>query len=190
MSSKIYTKRGDEGTTALFGGKRVPKDARRIEAYGTVDELNSIIGVARSLNSSSEIDKILGAIQNSLFILGADLATPRTTIRSAIPRIRSSHVSSLEKQIDVLEDSLEPLTSFILPGGGPAASYLHFARTVCRRAERHVVHLARTEKIGREVVIFLNRLSDLLFVLARYANRISATEEVKWINHSVRRNKG
>ena len=179
---KIYTKTGDQGETALFGGKRVPKDALRIEAYGSVDELNCVIGVIRSLKPHKSIDTILEKIQHQLFELGADLATPIVHKSAYITRIKKSHSSVLEKIIDKLETQLEPLKSFILPGGSVIASHLHLTRTVCRRAERNVVRLSRNENIGDEVIIYLNRLSDLLFVMARYANQLDGNEEIKWVS--------
>jgi cob(I)alamin adenosyltransferase len=177
---KIYTKTGDKGETALFGGERVPKDALRIEAYGSVDELNCIIGVIRSLSPHKSVDSILGKIQNQLFELGADLATPIAHKSPFITRIKKKHSTLLEKTIDKLDAQLSPLRSFILPGGSVIASHLHLARTVCRHAERNVVRLSRNEDIGDEVIIYLNRLSDLLFVMARYANHLDGKEEVKW----------
>jgi cob(I)alamin adenosyltransferase len=175
----IYTKTGDKGDTTLFGGQRVPKDALRIEAYGTVDELNSVLGIVRSDNADSEIDNIVAQIQNQLFDLGADLATPRS-IEKRIKRIEPKDAHPLEKIIDTLEGDLRPLKSFILPGGSPVAARLHFARTVCRRAERAVVRLSRNEDIGEGITVYLNRLSDLLFVLARYANYRAKAPEIKW----------
>ena len=177
---KIYTKTGDKGDTSLFGGQRVPKDALRIEAYGTVDELNSGLGVVRADNANSEIDKILGHVQNQLFCLGADLATPRSTEKKSIKRIEPKDVQALEKSIDSLEPKLKPLRSFILPCGLPTAARLQFARTVCRRAERIVVRLSRNEDIGEPIIVYLNRLSDLLFVLARYANHVANVPETRW----------
>jgi cob(I)alamin adenosyltransferase len=177
---KIYTKTGDKGDTSLFGGQRVPKDALRIEAYGTVDELNSALGVVRADNANSGIDKILGQIQNQLFNLGADLATPRANEKKSIKRIEPKEVHALEKFIDSLEPKLKPLRSFILPGGLPTAARLQLARTVCRRAERIVVRLSRNEDIGEHITVYLNRLSDLLFVLARYANHVANVPETKW----------
>jgi cob(I)alamin adenosyltransferase len=177
---KIYTKTGDRGDTSLFGGQRVPKDALRIEAYGTVDELNSILGITRSLGTGPEIDAILARIQNELFELGADLATPRSAERSQVERLEQHDVQGLEKIIDHLEPSLRPLRSFVLPGGSPVAAHLHFARTVCRRAERAVVRLSRNEDIGEVVITYLNRLSDLLFVLSRTVNHQAGIAEVKW----------
>jgi cob(I)alamin adenosyltransferase len=177
---KIYTRTGDKGDTSLFGGQRVPKDALRIEAYGTVDELNSVLGIVRADSVDPEIDRILEEIQNELFELGADLATPRSVERSKVKRIESRDVQGLEKLLDGLDEHLKPLRSFILPGGSPVAARIHFARTVCRRAERAVVRLSRNEDIGEAVMVYLNRLSDLLFVLARYANHQAAVPEVKW----------
>jgi len=177
---KIYTRKGDRGETSLFGGTRVTKDSLRIEAYGSVDELNSVLGVVRSLNPPDEIDRILQSVQDDLFVLGADLATPRRKKRNDIVRVQPSNIDRLEKAIDHLETSLQPLTSFILPGGSQAAAQLHVARTVCRRAERLVVRLSKKEKIGEMPVMYLNRLSDLLFVLARYANKAAGVEEKKW----------
>jgi ATP:cob(I)alamin adenosyltransferase len=184
---KIYTKTGDKGETGLFGGDRVPKDALRIEAYGAVDELNSVVGLVRALRPNKKIDDVLQKVQTDLFILGADLATRKANKRSLIPRINRSHVASLEKTIDSLQLSLQPLTSFILPGGTVLASHLHCARTVCRRVERSTVHLSRSEKISNDVLIYLNRLSDLLFVLARYANHIEKKKETQWLNPSSKR---
>lgn len=178
---KIYTKTGDTGETALFGGERVPKDALRIEAYGSVDELNCVVGVIRSLKPHKSIDTILKKIQHQLFELGADLATPIAHKSPYITRIKSSHSTMLEKIIDKLDVQLEPLKSFILPGGSVVASHLHLARTVCRRAERNVVRLSRNEDIGDAVIIYLNRLSDMLFVMARYANHLDGNEEIKWV---------
>lgn len=179
---KIYTKTGDKGETALFGGERVPKDAHRIEAYGSVDELNCVLGVIRSLKPQAKVDQILGKIQHQLFELGADLATPITRQSPLIPRIKRTHAVFLEKTIDTLEVKLQPLKTFILPGGSVVAAHLHLARTVCRRAERNVVRLSRNEEIGDSVIIYLNRLSDLLFVMARYANHLDKTDEVKWVS--------
>jgi cob(I)alamin adenosyltransferase len=177
---RIYTKTGDSGDTSLFGGQRVPKDALRIEAYGTVDELNSVLGIARADIQDPEIDRILSDIQNQLFELGADLATPRSVEKKVVKRIDAKDVQQLEKTIDGVEPILKPLRSFVLPGGSSLAARLHFARTVCRRAERAVVRLSRNEDIGETVTVYLNRLSDLLFVLARYANQKAHVPEVKW----------
>jgi len=179
---KIYTKTGDSGDTSLFGGERVPKDALRIEAYGSVDELNSLLGIIRSLQPHKSLDTILSMVQNQLFNVGADLATPIGHKSTAIPRIQRSHAVALEKKIDSLENHLTPLKTFILPGGSPIASHLHFARTVCRRAERCVVRLSRNEDIGDHIIVYLNRLSDLLFVMARYANVLDRHSEVRWVS--------
>ncbi|MCX6136951.1 MAG: cob(I)yrinic acid a,c-diamide adenosyltransferase [Ignavibacteriales bacterium] len=177
---KIYTKTGDAGVTGLFGGDRVPKDAIRIEAYGEVDELNAVIGMVRASQPPADIDRLLVRIQNDLFVVGADLATPLDQVLSRVPRIDTGYAEALEKEIDALDAKLPPLKNFVLPGGTSAAALLHFARTVCRRAERAVVTLARAEKIGPEIIIYLNRLSDLLFVLARYANHRAGSVETNW----------
>ena len=184
---KIYTKTGDEGETGLFGGERVPKDHPRIEAYGAVDELNSAIGIVRSLKPGSEIDVVLKRIQADLFVLGADLATRMSGKRRVVPNIRASHIKPLEKSIDTFQESLSPLESFVLPGGSPAAAQLHFARTICRRAELLTVRLSLSETINRTVLVYLNRLSDLLFVLARYANSVEGGVEVRWTPRSKKR---
>lgn len=176
---KIYTKRGDKGETALFGNTRVPKDSKRIEAYGTVDELNSVIGIVRSMSPPREIGPALEEIQADLFVLGADLATPRES-SSSVPRVQSANIARIEKHIDAIDSQLEPLRNFVLPGGTEVASMLHFARTVCRRAERRVVKLAKKEDLGEQPVVYLNRLADLLFVLARYANHLAGQKEQKW----------
>ncbi|MBI5473216.1 MAG: cob(I)yrinic acid a,c-diamide adenosyltransferase [Ignavibacteriae bacterium] len=177
---KIYTKTGDKGDTSLFGGQRVPKDALRIEAYGTVDELNSLLGVVRSDNVNADIDGVLEHVQNQLFNLGADLATPRSTSAKNIIRIGPKDAQLLEKMIDKFDAHLKPLKSFVIPGGARVAARLHFARTVCRRAERVAVRLSRNEDIGDDITVYLNRLSDLLFVLARYANHVANVPETKW----------
>jgi cob(I)alamin adenosyltransferase len=174
---KIYTKKGDGGETGLFGGRRVPKHNIRVEAYGTVDELNAIIGVTRSKKPKSEIDTILRDIQIDLYILGSDLAAPSDTSGSKIPRIEDRHVVALEQHIDVIEQQLPPLTSFIMPGGVPVAADLHHARTVCRRAERIAFNLAQSESVNPQALVYFNRLSDLLFVLARYANKLEGGSE-------------
>jgi cob(I)alamin adenosyltransferase len=178
---KIYTKTGDSGDTSLFGGQRVPKDALRIEACGNVDELNSVLGVALADGPDEEIRSVLGQIQHKLFALGADLATPRSAgRRKKIKRIEPRDSLWLEREIDRLDPLLKPLKNFILPGGSRFAARLHFARTVCRRAERTVVRLSRNEDIGEGVTMYLNRLSDLLFVLARYANKCAGISETRW----------
>lgn len=176
---KIYTKTGDKGETSLFGGKRVLKDDPRIEAYGTVDELNSMLGLIRSENTDPELDRVLLAVQHRLFNLGADLATPMST-QKQIRRISGGDISGLEMEIDRLDGMLTPLTAFVLPAGSTIAAGLHVARTICRRAERRVVHLSREEEVGGHVSVYLNRLSDLLFVMARYANHIAKNPETQW----------
>jgi cob(I)alamin adenosyltransferase len=177
---KIYTKTGDRGMTSLFGGERVEKNVLRIEAYGTVDELNSILGFCRSMNTVQEVDRILDAIQHDLFTLGADLATPPSTKNTKVRRLGAAAAKRLERQIDAIDPLLAPLKNFILPGGNRTAAMIQFARTVCRRAERRVVELSRHEKIGPQPVVYLNRLSDLLFVLGRHVNALSRTPETIW----------
>ncbi|MDI6780022.1 MAG: cob(I)yrinic acid a,c-diamide adenosyltransferase [Bacteroidota bacterium] len=180
---KIYTKTGDKGETSLFGGKRVSKDDLCVETYGTVDELNSVVGICRTLNPPKKVDQLLYSIQNQLFTLGADLATPLSQkLKQEIPRISKGDIAFLEKSIDDLETTNEPLQAFILPGGSHLAAHLHLARTVCRRAERSVVKLSRKEKIGKHIVVYLNRLSDFLFVLARWMNKNQNIAEIKWNN--------
>jgi cob(I)alamin adenosyltransferase len=176
---KIYTKTGDQGETSLFGGTRVSKDNLRIDAYGTVDELNSVIGICRSMNRTLEVDAVLEEIQDDLFILGADLATPPDA-KAKIARIQPADAARLEAHIDAITPQLQPLSQFILPGGNPTAAMIHFARTVCRRAERLTVRLSRSESISKDSLIYLNRLSDLLFVIARWVNFLSNTPEVTW----------
>ena len=178
---KIYTKTGDKGKTSLYGGKRTTKDSLRIEAYGTIDELNSALGITRALRPDIELDEILKKLQNDLFVLGADMATPLGAKSQNVPRIGERQITALERTIDSFDSRLQPLSSFVLPGGSQIASQLHLARTICRRAERLVVKLSRKEKIGPRCIIFLNRLSDLLFVLARFANHIDGTQETPWI---------
>jgi cob(I)alamin adenosyltransferase len=176
---KIYTKTGDTGQTSLFGGGRVSKATVRIEAYGTVDELNSHLGFIRALKVTDTADNWLEIIQNDLFTLGADLATPIDT-KVKIKRISNSESDPLEKWIDKMEESLAPLKFFILPGGSPAAAAIQIARTVCRRAERCVITAAESEQISNDCIIYLNRLSDFLFVLSRYENSKAGISEIKW----------
>ncbi|MFZ1978177.1 MAG: cob(I)yrinic acid a,c-diamide adenosyltransferase [Bacteroidota bacterium] len=178
---KIYTKTGDEGETSLFGGRRVPKFSLRIETYGTADELNSQIGVIRSLKPKPEIDTLLEKLQSDLFILGTDLATPVQEREAArVRRIESGHIAFLEDTIDRIEEHLPVLHSFVLPGGSAVAAQIHAARTICRRCERLAVRLEKEEQIGKLPLIFLNRLSDFLFVLARYANLLDGVSETIW----------
>ena len=180
---KIYTKTGDQGLTGLFGGGRVAKDNIRVEAYGDVDELNAVIGMARSVEMMPRIDEVLVPIQRDLFAIGALLATPdRDKMAQHLQkaRIDDGRIEELERAIDEGEAELEPLTAFIIPGGTPKAAALHVARTVCRRAERHVVRLQHEVELPPLAVIYLNRLSDLLFTLARVANRRAGAGEVTW----------
>jgi len=179
---KIYTKTGDKGETSLFGAGRVSKDNIRIEAFGTVDELNSFIGLVITESKNDEVKQTLIKIQNQLFNLGSDLATPNEmeSQNISIPRITDEDYKYIEQQIDFFSDKLDELKFFILPGGTRAASILHIARTICRRAERRVVALNNTVKINSNIIIFLNRISDLLFVLARYENKISGINDIKW----------
>ncbi len=179
---KIYTKTGDKGETSLFGGERVWKNNLRIECYGTVDELNAILGIALTEIKNKEIIDVLNKIQNELFVVGSDLATPKkeTGNQPNVPRISKEHIERLEKQIDSFDSRLPELRNFILPGGSKGASTLHLGRTVCRRAERLVVHLVNEEKISEEIVVYLNRLSDLLFVLSRFENFTSKIEDICW----------
>ncbi len=183
---KIYTKMGDKGETGLFGGKRISKDADRIEAYGTVDELNAMIGVMRSFRLPKAVEGILAEIQRNLFVVGAELASPGEKALQA-EKISAEHISSLEQSIDKFEATLPKLSSFILPEGTSAAAHFHFARTVCRRAERRVIHLSKSENVGEQIIIYFNRLSDLLFVLARYVNYFSKHREETW--HGIARKK-
>lgn len=180
---KIYTKTGDQGTTGLFGGPRVGKDDPRICSYGTIDELNAVLGMTRNVPLSSQHDTFLQCIQVELFAIGAELATPNPEMHG-VKWSSSSAVARMEQWIDQLEEELEPLRNFILPGGSPSAAHLHFARTVCRRAEREVVALSRDPRISdlSDIIIYLNRLSDLLFVMARSANHRLGVSDVLWQN--------
>jgi len=179
---KIYTKTGDKGKTSLFGGKKVWKDDLRIRSYGTVDELNSILGVAVTEIKNKELKQILSSIQHELFNLGSDLASPeyKGSKNFFIPRINKFNTKHLEELIDKIDAKLLPLKNFILPGGLKGAALLHHARTVCRRAERGVVSLAKVEEVNSEIKIYLNRLSDLLFVLARFENFSSKHPDIEW----------
>lgn len=180
---KIYTKTGDEGLTGLFGGGRVPKDHARVEAYGDVDELNAFVGQARASTLVPQIDEVLVGVQRDLFSIGALLATPdqeKMQQHLIKARISNERIAELEHAIDICDKELEPLKAFILPGGSQKAAALHVARTVCRRAERRVIHLQREVEIPQIVVVYLNRLSDLLFTLARLANARAGAGEVTW----------
>jgi cob(I)alamin adenosyltransferase len=193
---KIYTRTGDEGTTSLFGGDRVAKTHPRIDAYGTVDETNAHAGLARAhlaraaadgpptaeapdADAVARLDDVLASVQDDLFVLGADLATPQEA-KPVVPRITETHVAALEAHIDAFEDDLPALKHFVLPGGTEAAATLHVARTVCRRAERLVVEVAHLEMINVQAGVYLNRLSDLFFVLARWANHAAGVSEATW----------
>jgi cob(I)alamin adenosyltransferase len=179
--TRIYTKTGDQGLTGLGGGRRVPKDSPRVRAYGTVDELNSTIGVALALGLTERLATELQTIQNELFDLGADLCWPSDDDRrERIPTVQPKHVERLEALIDELNETVGPLTNFLLPGGSPGAAQLHVARTICRRAEREAITLSREETIGELVLPYLNRLSDALFVMARYENHDRGVDEPLW----------
>jgi cob(I)alamin adenosyltransferase len=179
--TKIYTKKGDSGTTSLGGGQRVPKDTLRVQVYGTVDELNSHLGVALALGLCDRLTRELPAIQNQLFDLGSDLCfLEEDKAKYAIPQIEQRHVEQLEALIDEMTAAVGPLENFILPGGSTGAAQLHVARTVCRRAEREATTLAREEGVGPHVISYLNRLSDALFVMSRYENLMRAIPEPLW----------
>ena len=180
---KIYTKRGDRGETSLFGGSAASKASARVTAYGEVDELNATVGLARAAlaGGDAELDAILAGLQARLFDLGAELAMPPGTVSKASVPVGDAEAARLEALIDRLEAELPPQKHFVLPGGAPAAAALHLCRTVCRRAERALVRLGETEPIGPASLVFLNRLSDLLFVMARIANQRSGLPDVPWI---------
>ncbi len=178
---KIYTRTGDDGSTALFAGGRVPKHHLRVECYGTVDELNSALGLARALQPLPATDERLHAVQRQLFHLGADLATPLDAQPGFVVRINPEDVIWLEGQIDLLTADLPPLKAFILPGGTASAAQIHVARTICRRAERIATALAEHEALSPQAVPYLNRLSDFLFTLARWENHSSGVTDERWI---------
>jgi cob(I)alamin adenosyltransferase len=179
--TKVYTRTGDSGTTALGGGQRVPKDSLRIAVYGTVDELNSHIGAALAAEVDEALTKDLLRIQNELFHLGSDLCVlEEDKDRLPVPQVEQRHVEALEKLMDQLSVELDPLENFVLPGGSPAAAQLHLARTVCRRAETQLVALAGKETVGEQTVPYLNRLSDALFVMARFENKRKGLPDVLW----------
>ena len=176
---KIYTRSGDDGSTSLFSGERVSKTSLRVEACGTLDELNCVIGATRAASPTAPTENYLATIQHHLFSLGADLATSGK--RQCVARINPIEITWLETEIDRMASELPPLQNFIFPGGSAAAAQIHLARAVCRRAERAVVNLSQSEQISKSALIFLNRLSDFLFILARYENLRSGVTEEKWI---------
>jgi cob(I)alamin adenosyltransferase len=183
---KIYTKTGDDGTTGLFGGARVAKDDPRVEAYGSVDEVNAVVGLARAAGLPEPVDQLASRLQEDRFVIGAELATVTGRHdRLKIPLIDPTDVARLEAAIDRFEAQLGPLTSFILPGGTAGAAALHQARTVCRRAERYVVAASRSSEVRDTITVYLNRLSDLLFVLARFANHEAGIADVPWSPRSA-----
>ena len=185
---RVYTRTGDRGETALVGGKRVPKDAARIEAYGTIDELNALVGLVRVFNEERLgegeghrwLDDVLRRIQNRLFDLGSELATPEDAVYEGMFRVGEAEVRELERLIDECQKELPPLRSFVLPGGGRIGAFLHQARTVCRRAEREILRLSRVEPISEWPLRYANRLSDLLFVLSRWVARRLGEREYLW----------
>ncbi|MBI1993555.1 MAG: cob(I)yrinic acid a,c-diamide adenosyltransferase [Deltaproteobacteria bacterium] len=198
--TRVYTRTGDNGETALVGGRRLPKDSPRIEAYGTIDELNSIVGLARVFNEERLrkgkahrfLDEILRGIQDELFDLGSELATPPDFSYEGMYRVGEGEVKRLEGLIDECQKELGPLHSFVLPGGGKIGGYLHQCRTVCRRAEREILRLSRVEEIGEWPLKYVNRLSDLFFVLARWAGKRMGEKEYLWqrgLREKVKRKK-
>lgn len=178
--SKIYTKTGDKGMTSLVGGTRISKDHLKIETYGTVDELNSWIGVLRDSPENASRKDILKEIQDRLFTLGADLAAEPEQTKRKIPDLFESDIELLEREMDKMNEEIPPLKAFVLPGGHQSVSFAHVARTVCRRAERHVIRLAREEEVNPMIIQYLNRLSDYLFVVSRKITQELQTEEVAW----------
>ena len=186
--TRVYTRTGDKGTTALVGGKRVPKDSPRIAAYGTIDELNAVLGLARVFNEERLeegekhrwLDEVFRRLQNQLFDLGSELATPADAVYEGMFRIGDAEVKELEALMDRCQKDLEPLRSFILPGGGRISGFLHQCRTVCRRAEREILALSRVEPIGEGVLPYVNRLSDLFFVLSRWVGKHLGETEYLW----------
>ena len=178
---KIYTGFGDEGNTALFGGQVVKKNNIRIEIYGTMDELNSIIGLLRTKNKDHGIDNILQTIQEEIFVISSEIATPDEKRQKKLKnRISEQNYQNIEKIIDELSDKLDPLKNFILPGGSESAAVAHLARTVCRRAERNLAELVFENLTRKEIIIYLNRLSDMFFVMARYLNKLNNVPDVLW----------
>jgi cob(I)alamin adenosyltransferase len=186
--TRVYTRTGDKGETGLVGGKRVPKDSPRIEAYGTVDELNSIVGLARVFNEEKLeegeahrfLDRVLRDIQEDLFDLGSELATPPDSTHEGSIRIGKREIARLEETLDECQKELGPLKSFVLPGGGRIGGYLHQCRTVCRRAEREILRLSKAEETSEWILIYMNRLSDLFFVLSRWVGKRLGEREYLW----------
>jgi cob(I)alamin adenosyltransferase len=186
--TKVYTRVGDKGETGLVGGKRVPKDSPRIDAYGTIDELNSIVCLARVFNEENLdageahqfLDGVLCQIQDELFDLGSELATPPEFFQEGMYRVGEKEIERIEKLIDQCQKDLQPLKSFILPGGGRVGAYLHQCRTVCRRAEREILRLSRAEEVNHDVIKYMNRLSDLFFVLSRWISKQTGEQEYLW----------
>ncbi len=176
---KIYTRTGDDGTTGLSGGSRVPKHDRRIAAYGAVDELNAFLGVCRAASLPVEVDEVIGRLQHEMFVLGAELASPSGSVKG-IDLLSETSILRLEREIDRFEQDLAPLRQFILPGGTPAAATLHAARCVCRRAERELTALADAAPIRPAVLTYVNRASDLLFVAARWCNHAAGVADTPW----------
>jgi len=186
--TRVYTRTGDRGETALVGGKRVPTDSPRIEAYGTIDELNSIVGLARAFNEEKLadgdahrfLDTVLRQIQDELFDLGSELATPPDFFQQGMYRVGENEVKKIEQLIDECQKELEPLKSFVLPGGDRIGAYLHQCRTVCRRAEREILRLSRAEELSEWPIKYVNRLSDLFFVLSRWISKKTGKDEYLW----------
>jgi cob(I)alamin adenosyltransferase len=181
---KIYTKKGDKGTTSLIGGTRVPKHHLRIESYGTVDELNSYIGLIRDQEVSKEIETVLLEVQDRLFTIGSHLATDPEKGKMKLPELFESDITFLENEIDRMDESLEEMRSFVLPGGNTVVSYSHIARCVCRRAERIAVHLSEESKVDEKIISYLNRLSDYLFTLSRKLTVDFKAKEIPWVPKS------
>jgi cob(I)alamin adenosyltransferase len=177
--ARIYTRTGDKGETGLLGNVRISKDSLRVSAYGEVDELNSVLGLVRSSSQNTEINTLLEGLQRDLFTMGADLASPTKEGRN-VQRVTKDMIMELEKTIDILQGKLPPLSAFILPGGGETGALLHLSRCVARRAERSLVTLSRKENVNDNMIPYINRLSDLLFVMARFANHQDGKREMEW----------
>ncbi len=178
--TRIYTRSGDSGMTSLGSKERVSKDSQRVSSYGEIDELNSVIGLAISLDLESMVEDQLKRIQGELFNLGTELANPKTDDSKSMPQIGQPHTDQLEIEIDKMSEMLGPLRNFILPGGSPGASALHVARSVCRRAERSIISLKHLEPVDPQIIIYVNRLSDALFIMARYENQMKDVSEMLW----------